>query len=158
MNKHVYLLVLVCTAACLVRLYPAVITGLPFSTDGWSLIRNTELLLQYTPVPLSSPIFDGYNSFWPASSIFGAVVSEVTGVSPVMVMAFLVPFAGSVTVPIFFCSSPQNHLQQFYRFDFIHFARHHLPLCLIHLRGHQGNLCKSHTGWAAFYLLDEAFF
>ncbi|XHH08919.1 MAG: hypothetical protein ACFCUE_15350 [Candidatus Bathyarchaeia archaeon] len=102
MKKHVYLLVFVFAVACLIRFYPVLISGLPFSTDGWSLIRNSEILLQYTPVSLSSPVFDGYNSFWPASSIFGAVVSEVTGVSPLMVMAVAVPFAGALTVPLFF--------------------------------------------------------
>ncbi len=102
MRKYFLLLALVCMVACLIRLYPTILSGLPFSTDGWSLIRNSELLLQYTPVSLSSPVFDGYNSFWPASSIFGAALSEVTGVSPVQIMAYIVPFAGALTVPLFF--------------------------------------------------------
>ncbi|MGD6932907.1 MAG: hypothetical protein ACQCN5_01725 [Candidatus Bathyarchaeia archaeon] len=102
MRRHVYLLVLIFAFACLIRFYPALISGLPFSTDGWSIIRNSELLIQYTPVSLSSSVFDGYNSFWPASSLFGAVVSEVTGVSPVDVLAYGVPFASALTVPLFF--------------------------------------------------------
>ncbi len=102
MRKYPYLLLLVFAVACLIRLYPALISGLPFSTDGWSMIRNSELILQYTPISLSSSVFDGYNSFWPLSSIFGSVMSEVTGVSPVEVMALIVPFAGALTIPLFF--------------------------------------------------------
>lgn len=102
MNKHVYLLALIFAVACLIRLYPTIISGLPFSTDGWSSIRNSELLIQYTPIPLDNPVFDGYNSYWPAISLFGAVASEVTGLSPVMVMAYGVPLAGTLAVPLFF--------------------------------------------------------
>jgi hypothetical protein len=102
MKKHIYLLVLIFAVACVLRLYPALISGLPFSTDGWSLIRNSELLLQYTPVSFSDSLFDGYNNYWPAISIFGAVVSEVTCLPPVQVMAFVIPFIGALAVPLFF--------------------------------------------------------
>lgn len=97
------MLVLIFAVACFVRLYPVLVSGLPFSTDGWSCIRNSELLLQYTPVSLSdNSMFDGYNSFWPANSVFGAVVSEVTGLAPIDVMAYGVPLAGALTIPLFF--------------------------------------------------------
>ncbi len=102
MNKHIYLLALIFAVACLIRLYPTLTSGLPFSTDGWSSIRNSELLLKYTPVSLDSPVFDGYNNFWPAISLFGSVMSEVTGLSPMMVMAYGIPFAAALTVPLFF--------------------------------------------------------
>lgn len=97
------MLALIFVVACLVRLYPALVSGLPFSTDGWSCIRNSELLLQHTPASLSdNSVFDGYNNYWPANSVFGAVVSEVTGLAPINVMAYGVPLVGALTVPLFF--------------------------------------------------------
>jgi hypothetical protein len=79
------------------------ISGLPFSTDGWSCIRNTELLLQYTPVSLgNNSIFDGYNNYWPANSLFGAVFSQATGLSAINAMAVGIPLAGALTIPLFY--------------------------------------------------------
>jgi hypothetical protein len=96
-------LVLIFAVACFVRLYPVLVSGLPFSTDGWSCIRNSELLLQCTPVSLGgNSVFDGYHNYWPANSVFGAVVSEVLGLAPISVMAYGVPLAGALTVPLFF--------------------------------------------------------
>ncbi|MEM4576223.1 MAG: hypothetical protein QW701_02030 [Candidatus Nezhaarchaeales archaeon] len=66
-------------------------SGLPFSTDAWPLIRNTELLLENTPVSLSHEVFDGYNNYWPASSIFGAVFSLISGLSPMVAMSMSIP-------------------------------------------------------------------
>jgi hypothetical protein len=95
-------LAVVCAVALSLRLYPALISGLPYSTDSWSSIRNTELLIQNTPVPLDSGLFDGYNNYWPGLSIFGAVFSEATGLAPVSAMAWMVPLAGALTIPLFF--------------------------------------------------------
>ncbi|MCW3995293.1 MAG: hypothetical protein NWE98_03975 [Candidatus Bathyarchaeota archaeon] len=103
MKIYIYVLFLICTVAFLVRLYPTLISGLPFSTDGWSSIRNAELLLQRSPVSLGNDaVFDGYNNYWPASSLFGAAFSLVTGLSVVDSMAVGVPLAGALTVPLFF--------------------------------------------------------
>jgi hypothetical protein len=86
-----------------VRLYPSLISGLPYSTDGWSCIRNSELLIKYSPVSLvNSTLFDGYNNYWPGLSLFGAVFSEVTGAPVINVFALAIPLAGALTVPLFF--------------------------------------------------------
>lgn len=71
MRKYVYLIIIF-SAALALRLYPTLLTGLPFSTDAWSPIRNTELIMEHTPVDLGNDsIFDGYNNYWPANSLFG---------------------------------------------------------------------------------------
>lgn len=89
--------------AVLLRLYPALISGQPFSTDGWSSIRNAELLIQKTPVSLADTnLFDGYNNFWPAISLYGAVFAQVTALAPVDVMAVGIPLASALAVPLFF--------------------------------------------------------
>jgi hypothetical protein len=89
--------------AVLLRLYPTLISGQPFSTDGWSSIRNAELLTQNTPVSLTNTnLFDGYNNYWPAISLYGAVFAQVTALAPVDVMAFGIPLASALAVPLFF--------------------------------------------------------
>jgi hypothetical protein len=90
------------SVALAIRLYPVFLSGLPFSTDAWGPIRNTELLLEHTPISLDSPIMDGYNSYWPANSLFGAVFSQIIGLKPMMAMAIGIPLAGALTIPIFF--------------------------------------------------------
>ena len=65
------------------RIYPYLVYGVPYSTDSWSPIRNTEQLLAYTPTTLGgNPVFDSYNIYWPANSLFGAVASLVLNVPP----------------------------------------------------------------------------
>ena len=89
--------------ALLLRLYPMLISDMPFSTDAWPLIRNTELLLGHTPIHLgNNEVFDGYNNFWPANTLFGAVFSQVTGLEPVVAMGLGIPLAGALTVLIFY--------------------------------------------------------
>jgi hypothetical protein len=102
MNEKYYLLVLAFLAAFALRLYPTILSGLPFSTDAWSPIRNTELLLERTPISLDSAVMDGYNCYWPANSLFGAVFSQATGLKPMAAMAFGIPLAGALTIPIFY--------------------------------------------------------
>jgi len=102
MRKYVYLIIIF-SAALALRLYPTLLTGLPFSTDAWSPIRNTELIMEHTPVDLGNDsIFDGYNNYWPANSLFGAVFSHATGLRPVDAMAIGIPLAGALTVIIFY--------------------------------------------------------
>lgn len=101
MWKPAYL-ALIIAAALMLRLYPALISGLPYSTDAWPLMRNTELLLQHTPIELDSRIFDGYNNYWPAVSLYSAVYCEATGVGVKQAMALTVPTVGSMTVLLFY--------------------------------------------------------
>ena len=101
MKKALYIIIPLLIAFTL-RLYPTLISGMPFSTDAWPLIRNTELLLQNTPIPLNSNIFDGYNNFWPASQLFGAILSQITTLPPITAMALGIPIAAALTIPIFY--------------------------------------------------------
>lgn len=88
--------------AVAIRLYPYLVSGLPFSVDAWRPIRNTELLLKNTPISLGDNVFDNYDNFWPANSLFGAVVSEVTSLPPIQTMAIYIPLAGATTILIFY--------------------------------------------------------
>jgi len=90
------------SAALAVRLYPTFLSGLPFSTDAWSPIRNTEVILEHTPMGLESGMLDDYNRYWPANSLFGAVFSLVTGLKPMAAMAVGIPLAGAFTILIFY--------------------------------------------------------
>ncbi|MEM1990056.1 MAG: hypothetical protein QW782_05430 [Candidatus Bathyarchaeia archaeon] len=96
-------IILLLVAALILRLYPTLVSGLPFSTDAWPLIRNTELLLEYTPINIGDEkVFDGYNNYWPGSSFFGAVISEIAGVKPAAALASGIPLAASTTILIFY--------------------------------------------------------
>jgi uncharacterized membrane protein len=89
--------------AVLLRIYPYLVYGVPYSTDSWSPIRNTEQLLTYTPTSLGgSSVFDTYNIYWPANSLFGAVASLVFNVAPIKIMPLMFPVIGAVTVIFFF--------------------------------------------------------
>lgn len=103
MKKYLLAVILVLLVGLFVRLYPALITGLPFSTDGWGSIHNAEQLLSFSPVSLSdNSVFDGYNNYWPGCSLFGAVFSHVTGLSVIDAMAFAVPLAGALSILLVF--------------------------------------------------------
>jgi hypothetical protein len=85
-----------------IRLYPTIMSGLPFSTDAWPLIMNTEKLLRYTPVSLESEVFDGYNNYWPASQIFGATSSVILDARVIDVERILFPaIASLMPIPIY---------------------------------------------------------
>ena len=101
MKKAILILIPLLIALTL-RLYPILISGMPFSTDAWPLIRNTELLIQNTPIPITSNIFDGYNNFWPASQLFGVILSQITALPAITAMAFGIPIAATLTIPIFY--------------------------------------------------------
>ncbi|KXB01141.1 hypothetical protein AKJ41_02555 [candidate division MSBL1 archaeon SCGC-AAA259O05] len=98
-KSHVLVLIL---AAAGIRLAPALWTGMPYSTDAWPLISNVEVLLEHSPVSLSSDLFGGYNNFWPGSQIFGTMLSELTSLSPRTSLAIGVPLSSSFAVVIFY--------------------------------------------------------
>jgi hypothetical protein len=85
-----------------IRLYPTLLSGLPFSTDAWPPIRNTELILRHTPISLNDKVFDGYNNYWPSNSLFGAVFSEVVGIDPLRAMSVGIPLTATLAIPIFY--------------------------------------------------------
>jgi hypothetical protein len=102
MNKTIAALAVICFVALAVRLYPSVISGLPFSVDAWPLISNTELLIKNTPLPITSLLFDGYNNFWPGSQLFGAVLAEVSALSVVDALGWGLPITAALAIPLFF--------------------------------------------------------
>ena len=102
MRKALLYILIVFAIGLAIRLFPTLISGMPFSTDAWPLIRNTELLSANTPVPLNSALFEGYNNFWPASQVFGAVLSEVFALPVITVMALGIPIVAALAIPIFY--------------------------------------------------------
>ncbi len=88
--------------AAAIRLYPPLVSGMPFSTDGWPLIKNAVVLVQNSPIPLGSNLLDNYNSFYPTISIFGAQLSEIMGLSTITTMAVSIPLVAALTIPIFY--------------------------------------------------------
>ncbi len=102
MKRAIYIL-FVFSVASILRLYPTLITGMPFSTDSWPPIRNTELLIEHTPVDLGDDsVFDGYNNYWPANSLFGVTFSQAIGIEPRETMATIFPVIGAFTILIFY--------------------------------------------------------
>jgi len=76
------------------RIYPFIMFGEPYSTDGWPIIGNAEILSLKTPINLGSEVFDGYNNYWPTSMIYGLVISETTGLPLRMAFGLFIPIAG----------------------------------------------------------------
>jgi len=59
--------------------------------------------MQYTPVSLGdNAVFDGYNNYWPAISLFGAIFSLITGLLVVDAMAISIPLVAALTIPLFY--------------------------------------------------------
>ncbi len=101
MRKAFYI-ILAFLIGLILRLYPTFLSGLPFSTDAWNPIRNAELLVRYTPIPMDSKVFDGYNNYWPANSIFGVIFSYIIGLRVIDAMAISIPLVGALTILIFY--------------------------------------------------------
>ena len=101
MKKWLYVSIPFILALAL-RLYPYLVTGVPFAIDAWAPTRNTELIQEHTPINLDNEILDGYNNYWPVNSIFGVIVSEITSLPPIQVMAIFLPVTGAITIVIFY--------------------------------------------------------
>ncbi len=102
MNRTALYLIIVLVVGVGLRLYPTLLSGMPFSTDAWPLIKNTQVLMQHTPVPLNSGVFDGYNNFWPVVTLYGAIAAQITALPAAATMAYAVPLAAAFTLPLFY--------------------------------------------------------
>ena len=102
MRKDLSILLIIVLVALAIRLYPTAISAMPYSTDAWPLIRNTDLILQNTPTPLNSGIFDTYNNFWAASQLYSATLSQITGLEPITAMSWGIPIAAALAIPLFY--------------------------------------------------------
>ncbi|MEM2323514.1 MAG: hypothetical protein QW071_03070 [Candidatus Bathyarchaeia archaeon] len=89
--------------AVFLRLYPTILSGYPFSTDAWPILGNTEILSKLTPVDLrDDTLFDGYNSYWPASTLYSVVLSRILGLDVFDTVRIGVPLSSALSIPIFY--------------------------------------------------------
>ena len=88
--------------AILLRTYPYLVSGLPFSVDSWPSIRYAELLLSEQPIRVgeAGPLGKSPNYF--GEKVFGAVASALTGLQPMHAMAFLVPLVGALSTLVLY--------------------------------------------------------
>jgi hypothetical protein len=81
-NKNSARLVLLTTAlifSIAIRLLPYLANSTFFSTDIWGVVRNTNILVEHSPISLNSSLFDGYNNYWPTTAIELSVLSLLLG-------------------------------------------------------------------------------
>jgi len=97
LGKQAIYVLLILLVSIALRLYPTIISGLPFSTDSWPLIRNAESFIEYSPTSLESRVFDDYNIYWPLSQIEGAILSIILPASPLDSMRIYIPFLASLS-------------------------------------------------------------
>ncbi len=91
------------SVAIILRLYPYFLYGVPWGTDAWPLIRNANELLLHSPTTLGgNPVFDSYNIYWPAASLFGATGSLIFGIPAIEVISIMVPLAAALATLFFF--------------------------------------------------------
>lgn len=77
LNSWVLIILLL---AALIRLTPTLITGQPFSTDVWPLIRLCEILVANPDYRVwNHTVLGGYHNRWPAVLLEGSLYSKLTG-------------------------------------------------------------------------------
>ncbi|MDW8050817.1 MAG: hypothetical protein RMI99_07155, partial [Nitrososphaerota archaeon] len=86
-------------AICL-RIYPFLLSGLPFSVDAWPSIKYAEVLLEKSPISLNSEELRGCDEL--GDRLFGAAVSALTGLRPMTAMAFYLPLVGATSILILY--------------------------------------------------------
>ncbi len=100
--SRVSILTMVLALGLLLRLYPSMAMGLPFSIDAWPLIRDAKILYINSPIAIDSGLFDGYNNYWPGAISFSTMSSTVLGISPILSMAYLFPFLNGLGMIILY--------------------------------------------------------
>jgi len=76
-------------------------TGLPFSTDVWPLIRDSEKLLANPSAKIwNDTYFDGYNNHWPGAILGASIESLVTGLGLRLVYGLYLALALSVALAL----------------------------------------------------------
>ncbi|MEM2613586.1 MAG: DUF1616 domain-containing protein [Nitrososphaerota archaeon] len=86
-------------AVCL-RVYPFLLTGLPFSVDAWPSIKYAEVLLKHSPIHLGDEVIKGCDEL--GDRLFGSAISTLTGLQPLTAMAFFLPVTGAMSIPILY--------------------------------------------------------
>ncbi len=96
MGRTVALLFVVALGVAL-RVFPYALTLVPYDTDSYPLLRNTVQIGRHTPVRLEGGgLFDNYNIYWFATSLYGVVVSRVTGIGLVEASCIYTPLASAL--------------------------------------------------------------
>ena len=96
MGRTIALLFVVALGVAL-RVFPYALTGVPYDTDSYPLLRNTVQIGRNTPVHLGGGgLFDNYNIYWFATSLYGVVVSRVTGIGMVEASCIYTPLASAL--------------------------------------------------------------
>ncbi|MEM4853469.1 MAG: hypothetical protein QXQ60_07865 [Thermofilum sp.] len=88
------------TLAICLRVYPFLLSGLPFSVDAWPSVRYAEVLLTRPLTGLNVEVLGTREEL--GDKLFGAFVSALTGWEPVRAMALFVPVAGSTSILVFY--------------------------------------------------------
>ena len=99
-NGGVLLLLLAVSIPLLARLALYITSSTFFSTDVWGILRNSQVLSQYSPISLYSSVFDGYNNYWPATSFELAIFSEVTGAGLLLSVVTITSFISASIITI----------------------------------------------------------
>lgn len=103
--KQIFCAFIPFAVAAILRVYPHLISGLPFSVDSWPSIRYAELLLEYSPVYLNDMEVFGSQHNYVGEKLFGAVVSAISGLQPIRSMALYVPLAGASSILVFYAAT-----------------------------------------------------
>ncbi len=83
------LLWLIVCGGLLLHMVPSLVTGEPFSTDVWPLIRASEKIVSSPDVRIwDDAAFDGYNNRWPGVILSSSIFSLATGFSPRLTYSF----------------------------------------------------------------------
>ncbi|MEM2204102.1 MAG: DUF1616 domain-containing protein, partial [Sulfolobales archaeon] len=80
------------------RISPFLMSGLPFSVDAWPSIGYAAFLLKNSPTELDASL----SSEELGDRLFGAAISALTGLEPVIAMAFFLPLVGAISILVFY--------------------------------------------------------
>lgn len=95
-------LLLLLVIVLVLKLYPTLTTGLPFSIDSWPLIRQVKLLIENpTTVIFDDTLFDGYNNHWPGSIILCTIGIITSGCSLLDYTRLIAPIVSSLATLTF---------------------------------------------------------
>ncbi|MEM2894157.1 MAG: DUF1616 domain-containing protein [Candidatus Bathyarchaeia archaeon] len=78
------------------RVYPFLMSGLPFSVDAWPSIKYAEAILEHSPVHLDYGVLRGCDEL--GDRLFGSAISALTGLQPLKAMGFFIPLAGATSI------------------------------------------------------------
>jgi hypothetical protein len=78
-NAQLVLLAATLILSTIIRLWPYLANSTFFSTDIWGVVRDSNILVEHSPISLSSSLFDGYNNYWPTTMMELSVLNILLG-------------------------------------------------------------------------------